>query len=295
MSARTVQRLMMGFYFVLFFGFLFGPLLVMAVTAVNTSQYPQVLPFEGFTLDWFTILLDDRNLVEGIRNSVLIGIFVVLLSVPLGLAGALVMTQIYARARSLYYLVVVSPVLTPGVIIGISTVIFWRDVADRIGSECVYNGLFLATLGQSTFISAYCMLIFLSRLQRFDQSQREAALDLGATHTQVFFHILLPFLKPAIFSAAVIAFLSSFENYNTTTFAILADKTLTTVLAGRVRQGTTPAISALAVLIIAITLAGAVLYEVLRRIEQRREEGRARAAAVAERAELTGEVAPSAA
>jgi len=294
MSARTVQRLMMGFYFVLFFGFLFGPLLVMAVTAVNTSQYPQVLPFEGFTLDWFAVLLDDRNLVEGIRNSVLIGIFVVLLSVPLGLAGAMVMTQIYARARSLYYLVVVSPVLTPGVIIGISTVIFWRDVADSIGSESVYDGLFLATLGQSTFISAYCMLIFLSRLQRFDQSQREAALDLGATHTQVFFHILLPFLKPAIFSAAVIAFLSSFENYNTTTFAILADKTLTTVLAGRVRQGTTPAISALAVLIIAITLAGAVLYEVLRRIEQRREEGRARAAAVAERAEFAGEIAPSA-
>ncbi|HKU96265.1 MAG TPA: ABC transporter permease subunit [Vineibacter sp.] len=295
MSARTVQRLMMGFYFVLFFGFLFGPLVVMAVTAVNTSQYPQVLPFEGFTLDWFTVLLDDRNLVEGIRNSVLIGIFVVLLSVPLGLAGAMVMTQVYARARSLYYLVVVSPVLTPGVIIGISTVIFWRDVADRIGSESVYNGLFLATLGQSTFISAYCMLIFLSRLQRFDQSQREAALDLGATHTQVFFHILLPFLKPAIFSAAVIAFLSSFENYNTTTFAILADKTLTTVLAGRVRQGTTPAISALAVLIIVITLAGAVLYEVLRRIEQRREESRARAAAVAERAEITGEMTPAAA
>ncbi len=295
MSARTVQRLMMGFYVVLFFGFLFGPLLVMAVTAVNTAQYPQVLPFEGFTFDWFAVLLDDRNLIDGIRNSILIGIFVVLLSVPLGLAGAIVMTQIYARARSLYYLVVVSPVLTPGVIIGISTVIFWRDVADSIGSESVYNGLFLATLGQSTFISAYCMLIFLSRLQRFDQSQREAALDLGATHTQVFLHILLPFLKPAIFSAAVIAFLSSFENYNTTTFAILADKTLTTVLAGRVRQGTTPAISALAVLIIAITLAGAVLYEVLRRIEQRREQGRVRAAAMAERAEAAGGMVPAAA
>jgi spermidine/putrescine transport system permease protein len=289
MSARNVRRLMTGFYFLLFFGFLFGPLVVMGVTAFNTSQYPQVLPFEGFTLDWFGALMDDRNLVEGIRNSLVIGVLVVLLSVPLGLAGAIVMTQIYARARSLYYLVVVSPVLTPGVIIGISTVIFWRDVADRLGVESVYNGIFLATLGQSTFIAAYCMLIFLSRLQRFDRSQQEAALDLGATHTQVFFHILLPFLKPAIFSAAVIAFLTSFENYNTTTFAILADKTLTTVLAGRVRQGTTPAISALAVLIVGITLAGALLYEVLRRIEQRREEARSRAAAMAERAELSGD------
>jgi spermidine/putrescine transport system permease protein len=129
------------------------------------------------------------------------------------------------------------------------------------------------------------MLIFMSRLQRFDRTQEEAALDLGATRTQVFFHVLLPFLKPAILSAAVLAFLSSFENYNTTTFAILAEKTLTTALAGRVRQGTTPAISALAVLIIGITLAGALIYELLRRREQARDEARARAAAEAERAE----------
>ena len=101
----------------------------------------------------------------------------------------------------------------------------------------------------------------------------------------MFFHILLPFLKPALLSAAVLAFLSSFENYNTTTFAILADKTLTTALAGRVRQGTTPAISALAVLIIAITLIGAVIYEILRRREQARDEARAQAAAEAERSE----------
>ena len=100
------------------------------------------------------------------------------------------------------------------------------------------------------------MLIFLSRLQRYDRTQEEAALDLGASRGQVFRHILLPYLRPAVISAAVIAFLSSFENYNTTTFAILADKTLTTVLAGRVRQGMTPSISALAVVIIGITVAG---------------------------------------
>ena len=136
----------------------------------------------------------------------------------------------------------VSPVLTPGVILGISTVIFWKDVTgpDRAPSV-LYDGIFLTIIGQSTFISAYCMLVFLSRLQRFDRAQEEAALDLGASYPQVFWHILLPFLRPAVLSAAVLAFLSSFENYNTTTFAILADKTLVTVLAGRVRQGTTPA------------------------------------------------------
>lgn len=285
MNSRTVYRAMLGLYIGLFFAFLFGPLLVMGATAFNTPSYPQVWPFEGFTLKWFAGLLADRTLMEGFRNSLLIGAMVVALAVPIGLAGAIVMTQLHQRARSLYYLVVVSPVLTPGVILGISTVIFWSDVTRWTGASGLYNGIFLATLGQSTFISAYCMLIFLSRLQRFDRAQEEAALDLGATRTQVFFHILLPFLKPALLSAAVLAFLSSFENYNTTTFAILADKTLTTALAGRVRQGTTPAISALAVLIIAITLAGALAYEILRRREQARDDARARIAAAAARAE----------
>ena len=72
----------------------------------------------------------------------------------------------------------------------------------------------------------------------------------------------------ALISAAVIAFLSSFENYNTTTFAILADKTLVTHLAGQVRQGTTPALSALAVIIIGISLFGAIAYEIMKRREE---------------------------
>jgi spermidine/putrescine transport system permease protein len=265
-----ISRVALGVYLLAFFGFLFGPLLVMGVTAFNTPSYPQVWPFEGFTLDWFTKLYEDQSLMAGLQNSFLIGALVVALSVPLGLAGALVMTQIYPRARGLYYLVVVSPVLTPGVIIGISTVIFWKDVTAYTGTKPLFTGFFLTTLGQSTFIASYCMLIFLSRLQRYDRTQEEAALDLGASRTQVFFDILLPYLRPAMFSAAVIAFLSSFENYNTTTFAILADKTLTTVLAGRVRQGMTPAISALAVLIIGVTVAAALAYEIARRPERRK-------------------------
>jgi spermidine/putrescine transport system permease protein len=279
MSARFVWKLMLGFYIALFFGFLFGPLALMSVTAFNAPSYPQVWPFEGFTLDWFAKLIGDRNLMEGLVNSFIIGGLVVALSVPLGLAGAIVMTQIYSPARSLYYLIVVSPVLTPGVIIGISTVIFWKDVTELSGAQSLFNGIFLATLGQATFISSFCMLIFLARLQRYDRAQEEAALDLGASRAQVFFDILLPFLRPAIFSAAAIAFLASFENYNTTTFAILANKTLTTVLAGRVRAGTTPAISAMAFVIIGVTIVGAIAYEIVKRAEARRAIIRANAMA----------------
>jgi spermidine/putrescine transport system permease protein len=278
MTSRAVFRLMFGFYSLIFFGFLFGPLILMGVTAFNTPTYPQAYPFESFTTHWFADLISDTDLMDGLVNSLIIGAGVVLLAVPVGLAGAIVMTQVYWRARGLYYLIVVSPVLTPGVILGISTVIFWKDVTRVADAKFLYDGFFLTILGQSTFIAAYCMLVFLARLQRFDTAQEDAARDLGATQFQVFRDILLPFLRPAVLSASVLAFLSSFENYNTTTFAILSDKTMVTVLAGRVRQGTTPAISALAVLIIAVTLAGAVIYEILRRREAARE---ARAAAAA--------------
>jgi spermidine/putrescine transport system permease protein len=288
MSSRAVIRAMIAFYIVLFFLYLFGPLMVMSVTAFNTPNYPQAYPFESFTLDWFVKLWNHRAMMEGLWNSIIIGFGVVAVSVPVGLAAAIVMGQIYHRARGLYYLVTVSPVLTPGVIIGISTVIFWKDMMGLtdLTKAVFYKGIILAILGQSSFVAAYCLLIIMARLQRFDRAQEEAALDLGASYPQVFWHILLPFLKPALVSAAVISFLSSFENYNTTTFAILADKTLVTVLAGEVRQGTTPALSALAVIIIGFTLVGAIIYEIMRRREERVATDRARAAREAERQDL---------
>lgn len=287
------QRVMFALYTVIFFLYLLGPLAVMGVSAFNTPQYPQVWPIDGLTLDWFGALFADQDMMTGLKMSLWIGLLVVCISVPIGLAGAIIMTQIQPRVRSLYYLVVVSPVLTPGIIIGISTVVFWRQFTGQTGTRFLYDGVVLTVLGQASFISAYCMLIILARLQRFDRSQEEAALDLGASYPQVFRHILLPFLKPALASAAVLAFLSSFENYNTTTFAILSDKTLTTVLAGRVRQGSTPAISALAVVIVAVTVVGAIAYEIYKRRADAAAARRQRAALEAEEAELSGTPTPA--
>lgn len=278
----TITRIAFAVYVALFFTYLFAPLAVMGITAFNTASYPAVTPFEGFTLDWFTTILNDDEIMRGLSMSLWIGVLVVLISVPVGLAGAMVMTQVSARARPFYYLIVVSPVLTPGVIIGISTVIFWKDMTTLVGMRSLFDGVLMTVVAQSSFISAYCMLIFLARLQRFDRGLEEAAFDLGAGNAQVFFHVMLPFLAPAALSSAVIAFLSSFENYNVTTFAILADKTLTTVLAGRVRQGTTPAISALAVLIITVTVVGAIAYEVIRRRKDARAVRRRETALAAE-------------
>ena len=271
MNSHIISRAMIGFYILIFLTYLFGPLILMGVTAFNTPSYPQAFPFEGFTLEWFVKLWNHRAMMAGLKNSFVIGVGVVFISVPVGLAAAVIMSQISAKLRGIYYLVAVSPLLTPGVIIGISTVIFWKDMMGMsvFTKTTFYKGTILTILGQSSFVSAYCLLIISARLQRFDKALEEAALDLGASFSQVFWHILVPFLRPALFSAGIIAFLMSFENYNTTTFSILADKTLVTVLAGEARQGTTPALSALAVVFIGTSILGAVFFEIYKRREQK--------------------------
>lgn len=276
-SAQTSEKLTRAFtlLFVLaFFAYLFGPLIVMGMSAFNTSEFPRISPWDCFTVEWFEVLTNDTDLMTGLRNSIIIALGVVIFAVPLGLAGALMLTQVSSRLRPWYYTIVISPILIPGVVLGISTLVFW----DRMGrmfnagyDSFFYDGIFLTIVGQSTFVAAYAMLIFISRLQRFDAVQEEASLDLGATHVQTFRKILLPFLRPAIGSACVLGFLASFENYNTTIFTIVSKSTLTTVLASKVRYGINPSISALAVIIIALTLVGAVYFEILKRREEKYE------------------------
>jgi spermidine/putrescine transport system permease protein len=270
MSSYQLRTWVVRGYILLFFLYLFGPLLIMSASAFNASSYPTITPWEGTTTKWFGELAANDRLVNGFINSFWVGLGVVVLSVPTALAGAIMLMQVPERVRPIYYTIVVSPVLVPGVIIGISTVIFWERFGSLVGLdyETTNNPFFLTIVGQSTFISAYCMLVFIARLQRFDKTQEEAALDLGATHVQVFWKVLIPFLRPAILSSIVLAFLTSFENYNTTVFTMVARSTLTTELAGLARFGVNPSISALAVVIMGLTLICAVIYE----IKKRREE-----------------------
>ena len=290
MKSGHLMNALLGIYIFIFFTYLFGPLLIMSVTAFNSAEFPSITPWECFSLRWFNEgkiaydgqklagLATDWRLHDGFISSLIIGIGVVILSVPIGLAASIVLTQVHSRLRTIFYSISIMPVLFPGVIIGISTVVLWDRIATIGGegfiSDLGRNGIFLTILGQTCFISTYCFLIFVARLQRFDQTQEEAALDLGATQTQVFFKILIPYLMPAIASSAVIAFLASFENYNTTVFSILSDQTLTTVIASKVRLGISPAISALALVIILLTLILAIAYEVIRRREDKKKEER---------------------
>ena len=271
MKNLSFMRLSLWVYLAIFFAYLLGPLVIMSATAFNSPSFPRMTPWECLTFEWFSALFRDERILNGIWNSILVGAGTVVLSVAMGLAGALMLTQIWPKLRATYYTVIIAPILIPGVVLGISTLVFWDRINRMLGlgaDSWLSNGLFLTIIGQSTFIASYCMLVLVARLQRYDIALTEAALDLGATHAQAFRKVLLPFMRPAIASAAVLAFLASFENYNTTTFTFGEYPTLTIELAQKVRYGITPAISALAFIIVVLTVFAALANEAsLRRKE----------------------------
>lgn len=247
-------------YILLFFVYLFAPLLVMSLAAFNAYDYPSVTQWRGWTLKWFSALAEDQRMIQGLVNSLIVGLGVIGLSLPLGLSGAFVLTRLQSRANTLLYAVLVSPLLMPGIILGISTLIFWQRFD-------VPGGLFLTVLAQASFIASYSMLLFMARLQRQDHGLEEAAQDLGASSWLLFRRITVPFLAPTIATAAVIAFLQSIENYNTTVFAIGGDWTLVTEIGSRFRFGLSPVINVIGVIFVAITVVAATLYVLFRKRE----------------------------
>lgn len=258
MTADRIFRALFVLYLLAFVVYLFAPLIVMAAAAFNESRFPTVIPWQGTTLEWFSAMWADAAMWQALWTSVVVAFFVVLVALPVGTAAALVLTTLHARARSLAYAVMVSPLLTPGVVIGISTLILWRQVG-------VGGGIALIVVAQTTFIICYVMLMVMARLQRFDRTQEEAALGLGASRLMVFRRVLLPFLRPALLASGGLAILQSVENYNTTLFVRGFETPLTVFIATKVRTGLTPAVNALALVIIAATVIGAIAWEIARR------------------------------
>jgi spermidine/putrescine transport system permease protein len=263
MTSRQFSSIMIRFYVVVFLAFMLLPLIVMAGAAFNDSRFPSVYPWAGLTSHWFVDLWNDSRMWGSARNTVLVGIIVVLLSVPIGTAGAILLNSLEPKARSFVYGVMVAPILTPGAVIGVSTLLFWNNLS-------VNAGLHLSILGQVSFIAAYVMLLVLARLQSFDPGLEEAALDLGASHAQVMRRIVVPHLYPAIGAGAMIAFFQSAENFNVTLFTRGNSDTLTVYVGSKIRSGITPTINALAFILIAVTVIAAITYEIMRRREQRR-------------------------
>jgi spermidine/putrescine transport system permease protein len=165
-------------------------------------------------------------------------------------------------------LAMLAPLVIPGVILGISILAFASRLAqfadDFVGIELEFlrPGLPLVVVGQFSYIVSIATLMIAARLKRFDTTLEEAALNLGASRAGVLRTITLPYLQPALVGAGAIAFLMSFENFNTTLMLVGSDPPLTIMMYGRMREGASPVLNAVSLfLMIASALLALALLQ----------------------------------
>lgn len=264
-----------------FFVYLAAPLTVVSVFAFNDSSLPS-LPWQGFTLDWFlaagedgrTGLFHDRRLMSSIGVSARVAVAVTILSVTLGTMNAFLFERFDFPGKNMLYMAMLLPLVIPGVILGVSILVFSSTVAngawDRFGLDlgALRPGLSLVVLGQTAFIATLCTLIISARLRKFDQTLEEAALNLGASRPTALLTVTVPYLYPAIVGAAIMAFLMSFENFNTTLMLVGSDSPVTITLFNRLRQGSSPVLNAVSLLLI---VGSGILALVVLALQRRRQ------------------------
>jgi spermidine/putrescine transport system permease protein len=276
-------------YLVAFLLFLFVPLAVVAVFAFNNAPYPAP-PWHGFTLDWFVGnaaagrvgLFRDSELLGSIWTSVVVASWVTGLSVIVGTANAFLMERYRFPGKQLLSVLMLVPLVIPGVILGISILAFCSRLAELADSlwgldlDFLRPGLVLVVLGQFSFVATIATLMVSARLKRFDRTLEEAALNLGASHAAVLRTITFPYLRPALIGSAAISFLMSFENFNTTLMLVGEDAPLTVLMYGRMREGASPVLNAVSLFLM---LASALLALSLMRAGRRGAERTVNAAA----------------
>lgn len=248
-------------YVALFFIFLIAPLLVVAVFAFNDSLFPS-LPWNGFTLDWFTStssdrlgVLGDSAMLKSVGVSAFIAFWVTLLSILVATSNAFLFERYDFRFKEFFYMLMLLPLVIPGVILGISILIASNSFANYVDEvanlelEFLRPGLVLVILGQFAFITTIATMVIGARLRKMDRSLEEAAFNLGASKFAVMRTITLPYLRPAMVGAAIVAFLMSFENFNTTLMLTSSDSPLTITMFDRLREGSTPELNAVSLLL----------------------------------------------
>ncbi len=252
-------------FIAIFFIFLFAPLIVTMVLAFNNSMYPS-LPWQGFTLKWFfgtgpdkIGIFHDASNLRSIFSSIHVAVAVTILSTIVGTMAAFLFEHEEFKFKGALYFLMLAPLVIPGVILGISILLFANAAGTfientfKIDLQFLTPGYWLVVFGQFSFITTVVTMTVSARLKKFDRTLEDAAYNLGASKFEVIWFITLKYLRPSIAGGAAIAFLMSFQNFNTTLFLVGSNATLPIKLYTQVRDGSTPVINAIALILIVIS------------------------------------------
>jgi spermidine/putrescine transport system permease protein len=226
------------------FFFLYAPIVIVIVMSFNASRIP--FQWTGFSTQWYVQLLNNANVLEGLRNSLVVGVSTMVLSVVLGVLLAIGITR--HSQSSTVQAVALAPAIVPDLALAIGLLALFSAISFPLGLTTVI-------LSHTIFCMAFVAAIARGRLLQIDPALEEAALDLGDSQRGVFFRVTVPSLMPAIVAGALLSFTLSFDEFVITFFTNgPSTPTLPIVIYSMVRFGVTPEINALASLVLLFSI-----------------------------------------
>ncbi|UHA75205.1 ABC transporter permease [Paenibacillus sp. 481] len=245
-SGQVKKNPLLGFHSVLMVIFLYLPVVFIIVYSFNDSRIST--NWSGFTLDWYAALLDNRQVMEALSNSLIIAVISTTVSTVLGTMAALGLRKMHGKKKkgavSLLYL----PIIVPEIIMGLSLLVLFSQFHIPLGK-------FTVIVAHITFSVAYVYVIVSSRLANMGKQLEEAASDLGATPWQAFRYVTLPTIWPGVVAGALIAFTLSIDDFITSFFVAGPNSsTLPIYIYASVKRGISPEINALCTILIVVSV-----------------------------------------
>jgi len=223
------------------FAFLYLPIIVLILYSFNRDGVGGFPP-KQFTFNWYAQLFADSSIWDSVLNSLLVAGGAVVVSLTLGLLAGLALHRVDFPGKSIFRRLVLLPLILPGIITGLSLLLFAVSLHFSRSLTLVFFG------HGSALISVATTELF-AGLQKMDRAQEEASLDLGATPWQTFWRITLPNLRLSLIAAGLLVFTLSMDEIAVTFFLIGSDNTLPLEIWARLRRGITPEINAISTLI----------------------------------------------
>lgn len=262
-------------YGLLIFLFLYFPMLIVLVFSFSPTK--TIVGMQGLTLRWYEELFRDRALLTAFGHTVLIGLAAVSIAVVLGISGAFFVTRVHFPGKEVFRTLVLLPYILPGIIVGISLLIFIRNFGIKLS-------WFTVLLGHVSFTVPIVMFQIMARIARMGPNYQAAAMDLGANPAQTFWHVTLPMIRTAIVGASLLAFTVSFDEIVISFFLTgSAWMTLPVFIYGMLRFGLSPKVYAISTIILLLSLVLVILMARYTgrsgeeyRVRRRREPGPAR-------------------
>lgn len=232
--------------------FLYLPLVVLVILSFNDAQRA-VVSWRGFTTRWYGEAFANPELLGALGTTLVIAAIATAISVAIGTLLALGLER-YARS-SILDSAVYFPLLVPDIVLGIALLSFYSIIHVPLGAVSI-------VLAHSVWGIAFAAAIIRTRLRGFDRSVEEASLDLGVKEIPTFFRITIPIILPGIISAALVVFTLSVDEFVIAYFTAGRTVTFPIQVYSMIRFGVTPAINAVATLLIAFStvLVVAALY-----------------------------------